>query len=183
MKTLLVGLSLMLLLAGATVTYADLLTIGVGVYGGMSMPIEMDTEMGSIVGARVKVLPAIPLVGIEAYYASVNQKSPRDLWDEQDLDIVFDGDTYSTFGANLLIGGLSGPGVRTFGIAGINFVEFDDHGTEELKYGGELGVGVEIVPPFIDLGIEGRASVMLLGWDEGPDRKLSTVTVGVNYYF
>jgi len=39
------------------------------------------------------------------------------------------------------------------------------------------------VPPFIDLGIEGRASAMILGWDEGPDRKLATVTVGVNYYF
>ena len=183
MRTLLVALSLLLLLAGTTVTHAGLLNIGVGVYGGMSMPIEIDGEMGSIVGARLKVLPAIPLVGIEAYYASINQKSPRDLWDEQDLDIVFGGDTYTTFGANLLIGGLSGPGIRTFGIAGVNFVEFEDHGVAEFKYGGELGVGVEIVPPFIGLGIEGRASVMLLGWDEGPDRKLTTVTVGVNYYF
>ncbi len=183
MRISLVILSLSLLLAGAATTHAGLLNIGVGVYGGMSMPIETDTEMGSIVGARVKMLPAIPLVGFEAYYVSVNQKSPRDLWDEQDLDIVFDGDTYSVFGANLLIGGVSGPGLRTFGIAGVNFVEFEDHGAKEFKYGGELGVGVEIVPPFIGLGIEGRASVMLLGWDEGPDRKLTTVTVGVNYYF
>jgi hypothetical protein len=183
MRISLVILSLLLLLCGATVTHAGLLSIGVGVYGGMSMPVEMDAKMGSIVGARVKVLPAIPLVGVEGYYASVNQKSPRNLWDEQDLDVVFEGDTYTTFGANLLIGGLSGPGLRTFGIAGINFVEFDDHGTKELKYGGELGFGVEIVPPFIDLGIEGRASAMILGWEEGPDRKLTTVTVGVNYYF
>ncbi len=183
MRTSLIVLSLLLVLAGATVTHAGFLGVGVGVYGGMSMPIELDAKMGSIVGARVKVLPAIPLIGVEAYYASINQKSPDDLWDEQDLGIVSGGDTYATFGANLLIGGLSGPGLRTFGIVGVNFVEFEDHGTKEFKYGGELGVGVEIVPPFIGLGIEGRASVMLLGWDEGADRKLSTVTVGVNYYF
>ena len=183
MRISLLAMSLLLLLSEAATARLDLVSVGVGVYGGMSMPIEIDGEMGSIVGARMKVLPAIPLIGVEAYYASINQKSPRDLWDEQDLDIVFGGDTYTTFGANLLIGGLSGPGLRTFGIAGVNFVEFEDHGVTELKYGGELGVGVEIVPPFIDLGIEGRASVMLLGWEEGPDRKLTTVTVGVNYYF
>ena len=49
--------------------------------------------------------------------------------------------------------------------------------------GGELGVGLEIVPPALGLSIEGRATVAYLGLGDEPDPKMATVTVGVNYYF
>ena len=183
MRARTIVLLLLLCMIAAPAAHAGLISLGVGVYGGMSMPVELDANVGSIVGARVKVLTPIPSLGVEAYYASVRNESVEDLWEEQDLGIVFDGNSYNSYGVNVLFGGLTAPGFRAFGVAGVNFVNFEEGSEEVLKYGGELGVGVEIVPPMIGLGIEGRASVMILGWDEGPDRKLATLSVGVNYYF
>jgi len=75
------------------------------------------------------------------------------------------------------------PGFKWYGIAGVNFVEFSKDGSGETRMGGELGVGLELVPPALGLSVEGRAMVSFLGWGEKPDPQMATVTVGLNYYF
>ena len=54
---------------------------------------------------------------------------------------------------------------------------------KERKLGGQLGFGLEITPPVLDLGIEGRGTVMFPDLSGDLEEKLLTVTVGINYYF
>lgn len=158
--------------------------VAVGVYGGANFPVEGDAGAGTVLGVKLRVLPPIPMVGAEAYYQRVGQDDAEDVWNEGDVSIDFDGDGFDVFGADLLIGGVRGlPGFKWYGIAGVNFVEFSDDGSGEYRMGGELGVGLEIVPPAIGLSVEGRAMVAFLGLGEEPDPKMATITVGVNYYF
>lgn len=164
---------------------AGLIDIGIGVYGGVSFPVEDGASAGTAIGAKVRVLPPIPMIGVEAYYTRIGQGDARDAFAEGDLNVAFDGDTYDIVGVDVLVGAVRGvPGFRWYGVAGVNFVGFEEAGSdEETKIGGELGLGLEVDPPVLPLGIEVRATVAVLNWEEGMDRKLATVTAGLNYYF
>ena len=163
---------------------AGIFEVAVGVYGGASFPMEGDAGAGTVLGAKLRVLPPIPMVGAEAYYQRVGQEDADDVWNDGDVSVDFSGDGFDVFGADILIGGVRGvPGFKWYGIAGVNFVEFSEDGSGERRMGGELGVGLEIVPPAIGLSIEGRAMVAFIGLGEEPDPKVATVTLGLNYYF
>jgi hypothetical protein len=164
---------------------AGIVDVAVGVYGGVSFPVEDGASAGTAIGAKVRVLPPIPMIGVEAYYTRIGQGDARDAFAEGDLNVAFDGDTYDIVGVDVLVGAVRVvPGFRWYGVAGVNFVGFEETGSdEETKIGGELGVGLEVDPPILPLGIEVRATVAVLNWEEGTDRKLATVTAGLNYYF
>jgi hypothetical protein len=163
---------------------AGIADVAVGIYGGGNWPLEGDAEAGAVFGAKLRVLPPLPMVGAEVYYQRVGQSDAEDVWNDGDVSIDFSGDGFTMFGADLLVGSVRGlPGFKWYGIAGVNFVEFSDDGSGEYRMGGELGMGLEIVPPVLGLSIEGRATIAYLGLGDEPDPKLATVTVGVNYYF
>ncbi len=174
-----------LLTAMAAPAAAGIVGLGVGVYGGVNFPLEGGGDAGSVIGAKIRVLPPIPMVGVEAYYSRIGQEDADDVWGDGGVSIDFDGEGFDVFGADLLIGSVRGvAGFKWYGIAGVNFVEFSDGDSgSEFRMGGELGLGVELAPPVIGLSVEARATAMILGWGDTPDPKMSTVTVGLNYYF
>lgn len=161
-----------------------IIDIAVGVYGGGSFPMEDGGEAGTVLGAKLRILPPLPMIGAEVYYQRVGQQSPEDVWNEGDVSVDFNGNGFDVMGADLLIGGVRGmPGFKWYGIAGVNLVEFSKDSSGERRMGGELGVGLEIVPPVLGLSVEGRAMVAFLGLGDEPSPKVATVTVGLNYYF
>ena len=173
------------LVAGLAATAtAGIVDIAVGVYGGAYIPTEGDGSAGTVLGAKLRVLPPIPMLGVDAYYQRIVQKEAADVWNEGDVSVSLDDDGLDVFGADLLIGGVRGiPGFKWYGIAGVNFVEFSEGGSAEYRMGGQVGVGLEVVPPIIGLSVEGRAAIVVLGLGDDPDPKMATVSVGVNYYF
>jgi hypothetical protein len=163
---------------------AGLIDLAVGVYGGVNAPAEAGSSAGSIVGAKVRLLPPVPMVGAEAYYARFGTDNAASVWKGDGVRLDFDGEGFDVWGADLLIGGVRGlPGFKWYGIAGVNFVKFSKDGGSERRPGGELGLGLEIVPPALGLSLEGRGTLMFVGLGDEPSPKIATLTVGVNYYF
>jgi hypothetical protein len=173
---------LILVVTVAGPSTAGLIDIGIGVYGGLNRPIEDDASSGSMFGAKVRVVPPIPMVGFEGYYTRMNTKDPEGFWnDASDIDIE-DGD-FDVAGLSVLIGNVGGiGGLKFFGVAGVNFVQFAADGSDsEWKSGGDLGAGAEFELPLVGLAAEVRGTYVILGW--GKDRSLWTASAGVNYYF
>ena len=180
--------ALALLALVATPVPAGIVDFAVGAYGGMNLPLENDPSVGTVIGAKVRVLPPIPFIGFEAWYAHFGSEDPGEL-DEGDLSLALDAEGFDLWGINALIGGVGGaPGFKWYGIAGVNAAEikeFKEAGKDgtERKLGGELGLGLEIVPPVVGIGIEARSTIMFPDLSGDFDGTLLTVTVGVNYYF
>jgi hypothetical protein len=164
---------------------AGIVDLAVGVHGGIHVPIDEDGPTGTVLGVKLRVLTPIPMIGFEGYYNRIGQEDAADMWAQGDLDLNLDGDSFGVFGADVLIGGVRGiPGFKWYGIVGINFTEFADwESNEEFRAGGQIGVGLEIVPPMFGFGFEARGTLVALNWGDDPEPKFATVTVGVNYYF
>jgi hypothetical protein len=177
---------LVLLFVLTAPAFAGLVDLAIGAYGGMNLPLEGDASAGTIIGAKLRVLPPIPVVGFEAWYARFGYEDPGEVVAEGDLSLALDGDGFNLWGINALIGGVRGtPGFKWYGIVGVNAAEFEEFGKDESarKLGGELGLGLEIMPPAIGIGIEGRGTLMFPDISGDFDEQIFTATVGVNYYF
>jgi hypothetical protein len=165
---------------------AGIVDFAIGAYGGMNLPLEDDASAGTVIGAKLRVLPPIPFVGFEAWYAHFGYEDPGDVTAQGDLSLALDGDGFNLWGVDALVGGVRGtPGFKWYGIVGVNAAEFEEFGKDETerKLGGEVGFGLEITPPVVGLGFEGRGTVMFPDISGDFEEKLLTVTVGVNYYF
>lgn len=176
---------LLILLAAAPAARAGILGLGIGVYGGVNAPLlDEDVSAGSVIGAKLRVAPPLPMIGFEAYYARIGQESAEDVWQQGDVELAFNGDGFNVFGADLLIGNVRNPtGLKMYGIAGVNLVDVSADGSDEMKIGGELGAGIEFEPPILGLGVEVRAMMMIMAWEAGTDWRVGTLTAGLNYYF
>lgn len=166
--------------------YAGVVDFAVGAYGGMDLPLEDGASAGTVLGAKVRVLPPIPMIGFDAWYAHFGYEDPRDVYAQGDISLALDGDGFELWGLDVLIGGVRGvPGFKWYGIVGVNAAEFEEFGKDETerRVGGQVGLGLEIVPPVLGIGIEGRGTVMFPDLSGDFDEKLLTVTVGANYYF
>ena len=164
---------------------AGLVDLAVGVYGGIHAPIDEDGPTGTVLGVKLRVLPPIPMIGVEGYYSRIGQEDAEEMWAQGDVGINLDGDSFDIYGVDVLIGGVRGvPGFKWYGIVGVNFTEFaEGESGEGYRTGGEIGVGLELVPPAIGLGIEARGTLVALSWGGDPEPKFATITVGINYYF
>ena len=152
------------------------------------MPLDSDAKTGSVVGAKVRILPPLPMIGVEAWYSHFTYKDPGEIAESGDLSLALDGEGFDLYGADILVGGVRGvPGFKWYGIAGISAPKFeevvDGVTKDKRKLGGQLGVGLEILPPVIGLGIEGRAELMFLDLSGDSDDRMALFTLGVNYYF
>ena len=178
--------ALVLLAFIATPALAGLVDFAVGAYGGMNLPLGNDASAGTVIGAKVRVLPPIPLVGFEAWYAHFGYEDPGEVVAQGELSLALDGEGFDMWGIDALIGSVRGvTGFKWYGIVGVNSAEFEEFGKDESKrkLGGELGLGLEITPPVLSLGIEGRSTVIFPDLSGDFSEKLLTVTVGLNYYF
>lgn len=176
-----------LVIHAASVERADagLVDLALGVHAGISAPIDEEGPTGTVLGVRLRVLPPIPVIGIEGYYSRIGQEDAEEMWAQGDVGLSLDGDSFDVYGVDVLIGGVRGvPGFKWYGIVGVNLTEFaEGESGDTHRIGGEVGVGLELVPPGIGLSIEARGTLVALSWGDDPEPKFAAVTVGVNYYF
>jgi hypothetical protein len=177
--------TLVVLAFAATPALAEFVEFALGAYGGVNVPLSSDAGVGSVIGAKVRVVPPIPMIGFEAWYAHFGSEDPGDL-DEGDLSLALDAEGFNMWGADVLIGSVRGiAGFKWYGVVGVNAAELKELGGSETthKFGGELGFGLEITPPFLGVGVEGRGMLLFPDLSGDFSERLLTLTVGVNYHF
>lgn len=175
-----VAVALLFLAFGVGVAQAGGGKIGIGAYGGLSIPIiQDDTGGGTIFGARVP-LRFIPVVTLEPFYASSSLK---------DVEESFASGTYTrsgfdetAFGVNAILGSISGGGMKFYPFGGFGSYKLTREGSEDLKETGwDFGLGLGI-PAGSSLSIQIRGEIdMIVTGDTS--RKFGNVTAGLNYNF
>ena len=150
--------------------------IGLGAYGGLSLPIlQGNAGNGSQFGLRFPV-NLVPMLTAEPFYA----RSALG-----DVEEVLGGHTYTrsgpdvtAYGANLLLH-LGGP-VRFYPYGGIGSSTIKQSGTPDVtETSYNLGVGVGFSPmPKIAIDARGDLNSVMTG---GTSRKFANLTVGVSY--
>lgn len=149
--------------------------IGVGFYGGQSIPIlQDDVAKGNMYGVRVPV-SLIPFLSIEPFYASTNLGDKTT--DVAGLSYTRQGFDEKAYGANALLS-VGGP-VQFYPFAGIGQTQLTRPGSDAklTTYNFGLGLGLAPVPKFA-LHIRGEMQVAA---DGQASRKFGNVTVGATY--
>lgn len=182
--TLATAVACVLVAVLSTPAAGGVVDVAVGVCGGAHYPMDSGGSAGTLLGAKLRVLPPLPMLGAEVYYQRFFSDEASDVWNDGDVSLDLEDGAFDVFGADVLIGSVKGvPGFKWYGIVGVNFVEFSQGDSSERRMGGQAGLGLEVVPPIIGLAVEGRATVAVFGLGEEPDPKVATLSLGVNYYF
>ena len=169
------GVLTMLLAAGA----ADAASIGVGAFGGSSIPIVQDDNgQGTMFGIRVPV-SVVPLITVEPYFAKTNGG---------DKDQTVNGITYTrhgidvtAYGANALL--TFGTGLQLYPFAGIGSAHAKRDGLDDTSTQYNFGLGLGFTPPVIKLSVHlrGELDAVLEPGNNASSRKWANVTLGVSY--
>ncbi len=154
--------------------------LGVGAFGGVSIPIvQKDAAQGIVAGAHVR-LSLIGMLGVEPNFTYMKDGD----WKVDDLPgVTFKGSKVSAYGVNLILGG-AGPfaGVRFFPFIGGKIYNLKKPElNSDSQIGWNLGVGLEF--GIGNLGIEARAAGELMKLKPKGSRKWAHITAGLNYYF
>jgi len=154
-------------------------TIGVGAFGGLSIPVVQDDNgQGSVFGIRVPV-GVIPLVTVEPYFSSTAGGSKDATVGA--LSVTRSGIDVTGFGANILL--TFGTGVQFYPFAGIGTASSKRDGLDASSTAYNFGLGLGVKPPAIPVAIHLRgelASVLEEG-NSSTARKWANVTLGVSY--
>ena len=153
----------------------------VGAFGGLNIPIAQDdTKSGALFGAKVRI-PLLPFLALEPNFATA-QFGGKDV-EVPGKSFPRDGGNFTSFGADLLIGSMSGMSkMRFYGLAGINSNNYSRQDIEdETGLGLALGTGFEFFPTEI-LSLELRAKYHAIKLGDGGRSHLE-VSGGLNYYF
>ena len=151
-------------------------SIGVGVYGGPSVPVlQDDQDNGTLYGIRAPV-KLIPLFTAEPFYSksSLGDKT-FDL--APGVSVTREGSDVTTYGVNAMLT-LGGP-MAFYPYVGIGEAKFERTGQDEefTSYHVGFGLGLSPIPKFsVDLRGELQAAV-----DGDVSRKLFNITVGASY--
>jgi hypothetical protein len=165
-----------------TAASANAVTIGVGAFGGLSIPIVNDlSTQGSVFGVRAPV-GLSPMFTAEAFYS---QSALGDAEESFGGPVTYtrDGGEVTGFGANLLLNMGSGA-TRFFPFAGIGSYKIERSGSEEISevgynFGLGIGFGVSSLPA-LSFDVRGEALMIKTG---DTSQKLGNVTAGVTYKF
>jgi len=169
----------MLMLAAAA--DANAFRLGVGVLGGMNIPIAMeDAKSSTLYGIKAR-FSLIPNIGIEPNFMIANYGEPEiEVYDQV---MKRDAGSVTMFGVDLIVGSIAGgPGLSLYGIAGIGSAKWSRDGIDdvtEMSYtagvGFEYGIGEMIALDF-------RGKFLIIPHEDG-SYKNGMVSAGVNYYF
>jgi hypothetical protein len=151
-------------------------SIGVGAFGGTSIPVlQDDNGPGSMVGLRVP-LALIPLVTVEPYFAKTTGGDK-----DQDVEgrtITRSGMNINGFGANVML--TFGGRLQFYPFAGIGSSTLQRTGTEDATnttYTFGLGLGVSPLPK-LSVHVRGELAAAV---DGETSRKWANATLGVSY--
>jgi hypothetical protein len=172
-KILLTALALVLIQG----TAAAAVGIGVGAFGGLSIPIVNDlSEQGSTFGIRVP-LNVAPMVTIEPFWAS---SSLGDVDEEfGGISYTRDGGETNGFGANALFH-FGGTGFSFFPFVGLGSYTIKRDGSDDITdMGLNFGLGIGVSPmPKLSLDLRGEVNSIIT--DE-TSQKFGNVTLGASY--
>ena len=149
--------------------------IGLGGFGGWSIPIvQEDQSQGSVYGLRAP-LSFTPLLTVEPFWSS------SALGDQTvnigGVDFTRSGSDVTTFGANVLLS--TGGPMRFYPYAGIGAVKFERTGQDESYTSYHFGLGVGFTPaPKVSLDVRGELQAAV---KDQVSRKMANITVGASY--
>ena len=176
-KLLMVAIGLLLLLQSAS---AAGLSVGVGAFGGVGIPVvQEDQAQGTVFGIRGSV-KAFSVISLEPHITFLK-------YGDGEIDAVgddFPGAKVNGYGVDARLGSLAGPGLSPFFFAGIGIYKTknDDLQVDNSDVGLSGGLGLEIgVGPSLGLEVRGRLDV--IGTEGGGSKKAALITAGVNYHF
>jgi opacity protein-like surface antigen len=151
-------------------------SVGVGAFGGMSIPVlQDDNGQGTVFGLRVPVA-LIPLVTVEPYYAKTSGGDK-----DQDIEgttITRSGLDVAGFGANVLL--TFGGKIQLYPFAGIGSYKLSRAGSDDqtnTAYTFGLGLGISPMPK-LSFHVRGELAAAV---DGETSRKWANATVGVSY--
>jgi len=181
--------ALLAALLGATSAWATTTPqVGVGVFGGLSVPVLQNVDVssfspsdafgptGSQFGIRVPV-KVIPVVTLEPFFAKSNYK---------DQEETFGGLTYkrqgydgTAFGLNAILGRVGGSGVNFYPYVGLGTFKLSRDTDEINKMGWNFGLGLGFSPaPRWSIQFRPEFNMVVTG---DTSRKFGNATIGVNY--
>ena len=168
-----------LLLAALSVS-AQTPKLGVGAFGGLSIPLAQDDQAsGTVFGFRAR----FSLAGSLALEGQLGMTK----WGQADpIDGITlpDGSKLTSFGVNGILGGGPGPGMKPFFLAGFGSykIKNDDTGFDESRmgYSGGIGLGFGLGPK---LGLDVRGEAVIIPMDGGGSKKAVTGTAGLMMFF
>lgn len=171
-KALLSALAAIALLASG----ARAASIGVGVFGGTSVPVlQDDQDNGTLFGVRVPV-KLVPLVTVEPFFSS-SAMGDKTLDIGPGVSVTREGSDVTSFGLDAMLT-MGGP-VRFYPFVGVGSAKFKRTGQDEsfTSYHMGLGLGMSPVPKLsVDLRGELQAAV-----DGDVSRKMLNITLGASY--
>ena len=151
-------------------------SIGVGVYGGSSIPVlQADEDKGTLYGVRVPV-KLIPLITVEPFYSS-STLGDKTVDISPGISITREGSKVTSYGANAMLT-LGGP-VTFYPFVGIGQAKFKRTAQDEsfTSYHFGLGLGLSPIPKF-SLHLRGELQSAV---DGGVSRKMANITLGASY--
>ncbi len=154
--------------------------LGVGAFGGLSIPLAQDDQAsGTVFGFRAR----ISLAGSLALEGQLGMTK----WGQADpVDGITlpEGSKLTSFGVNGILGGGPGPGMKPFFLAGFGSykIKNDDTGFDESRmgYNGGIGLGIGLGPK---LSLDARGEAVIIPMDGGGSKKAVTGTAGVMLFF
>jgi len=184
----LVMLTVLALVLASGAAQAGPIGVGIGVFGGLSVPILQNVSASSFrpgdafgkggtqLGVRVPV-HAIPIITFEPYYAKASYG---------DRDETIGGITYTregydskSFGVNALLGNPDGSGFHFFPYVGLGKTKLTRTGEEINKTGYNFGFGLGMSPAQkISIQIRSEFSMVVTG---DTSRKFGGINAGVSY--
>ena len=179
MRKAILAIALLLLLSSSV--SAQGVKLGVGVFGGLDIPVgQEDQAQGTVFGVRAKVR-LIPIITLEPRIAFTSFGEPSN--DEFALDL--DGSKVTAYGVDAVIGApFGGKGFAMFGVLGAGFynVKRDQTFEDNTELGWSAGLGFALgFSPMISADVRGMAHI--IPFEGGGTAKSASVTAGLNYYF
>jgi len=162
--------------------------VGVGLFGGLSVPVLQDVTTssfspsdafgptGSQFGLRVPV-HAVPMFTFEPYYAKSKYKDRKETIGG--ITYTREGFDGKTYGLNAILGNPDGSGFHFFPYLGISKTKLERTGQEINKTGYNFGLGFGLSPaPKFSVQVRGEFAMIATG---DTSRKFTNATVGLNY--
>jgi hypothetical protein len=169
---------LLALVLGAGAANAVGVSIGGGLFGGLSIPIlQDDSKQGTLYGLRLPV-SVLPLLTIEPYWATSALGDVEETFGG--LPYTRDGGKVTAYGVNALLA-MGGP-LRFYPFVGIASHKLTREAADDLTrvgYNFGLGLGFSAIPK-LDVDVRGELNMILLG---ETSRKFANLTAGVSYHF
>lgn len=181
MRRLATSLCTALLVCAFGAQAAHALSVGVGAFGGASIPVlQDDNGKGSVFGVRVPV-SLVPMITVEPYFGSTKGGSKSQ--DFNGISESRDGIDVTSFGANLLIT-FGGP-IQFYPFAGISSSKLKRDGLDESDTAYDFGLGLGFKLPAIPLSLHARGELdaAVDKASSAASRKWANVTLGATYTF